>query len=162
MVDVVIGGVSRTVPLPYNFRKLKRAWPHMERAANAEDDPMKAIDSIIAFIAIGLLPAKNDPDGLTDDQKKILASGDQETVYTMRLAALIDQIEEDLLGPEIPGLKDVAVEIMRENGLTRKANGAGVEGNGTPGEKESPSTETSTESLQNSSPPGVLAETGTA
>lgn len=159
MAKVTIGGEEKNVPTPYNFRKLKRAWPHMERAANAEHDVMGALDAFIAIVAIGILSPKNDVDDLTDDQKKMVANGDHETVYLMRLAALIDQIEDDLLGPEIPDLKETVFDIMRESGLVRKATG-GVEGNA-PGMPESPSTETSTESSQNSSQPDALAATGT-
>jgi hypothetical protein len=132
----------------------------MTRAANADDDPMQAIDSIVAIVAIGLLPSNFHPDDLTEDQKKLIASGYTETVYNMRLANMIDQIEDELLGPEVPGLKDAALEIMQENGLIRRVGNPGLEGNETE-TKESPSTEISTESSQNSSLPGVLEETGT-
>lgn len=159
MAQVTIGGVETTVPTPFNFRKLKRAWPHMERAANAENDLMGALDAFIAIVAIGILSPKHNPDDLTEDQKKMIERGDHETVYMMRLAAQIEQIEEDLLGPEIPDLKDTVFDIMRESGLIRKRTG-GVEGNEPP-VTESPSTETSTESSPNLSLPDAPAETGT-
>lgn len=159
MAKVTIGGKETTVPTPFNFRKLKRAWPHMERAANAESDLMGALDAFIAIVAIGILSPQNDIDSLTEDQKKMIANGDHETVYLMRLAAEIDRIEEELTGPEIPELKDTVFDIMRESGLVRKKSGE-LEGNA-PKAEESPSTETSTESSQNSSQPDALAATGT-
>lgn len=143
MAKVTIGGEEITIPTPYNFRKLKRSWPHMERAANSDDDPMSALDAFIAIVAIGIVPTKNSPDSLTEDQKKMIANGDHETVYLMRLAEEIDRIEEDLLGPEIPGLKNAVFDIMKESGLIRKVSG-GLEGNA-PETPENLSTETSIE-----------------
>lgn len=159
MATVTIGGKEHHVPTPYNFRKIKRAWPHMARAANAEGDPMQAVDSIIAIIAIGLLPAKFSVEDLTEDQRKVHDAGDMDALFTMRLAAKMDEIEEELLGPEVPGLKDAALEVMRENGLLRVKDGV-VEGND-PASPESPSTETSTELSQNSSLPDAPAVIGT-
>lgn len=159
MAKVMIGGVEKNIPTPYNYKKLKRAWPHMEKAANASDDAIGALDSIIAVIAIGLLDPKNNTQDLTEDQRKLIASSDSETAYTVRLAALIDQIEEDLQGPEVPGLKDTVFEIMRESGLMR-AKAGGLEGNAAEGPEESSSTETSTPSSQNSSQQDAAAETG--
>lgn len=160
MAKVTIGGEEHVIPTPFNFRKLKRAWPHMERAANAENDLMGALDAFIAIVAIGLLPPQNDPDSLTEDEKKFLERGDHEAVYNIRLAAKIDQIEEALVGPEIPELKDAVFGIMRESGLIRKVDG-GLEGNAEKPEEESLSTGTSTESLPNSLPPDAPVETGT-
>lgn len=159
MAKVTIGGVETTVPTPFNFRKLKRAWPHMERAANAENDLMGALDAFIAIVAIGIISPKNDIDSLTEDQKKMIANGDHETVYLMRLAAEIDRIEDELTGPEIPDLKETVFDIMRESGLIRKASGE-LEGNA-PKAEESPSTGTSTESLPNSSQPVAPEVIGT-
>lgn len=159
MAKVVIGGEEVTIPTPFNFRKLKRSWSHMERAANSENDVMGALDAFVAILAIGILSPKNDVDSLTEDQKKIIANGDHETVYTMRLAAKIEELEDTILGPEIPGIKEAVFDIMRESGMTRKVSG-GVEGNA-PQTEESLSTETLTESSQNSSLPDVPAETGT-
>lgn len=157
MAKVTIGGAEINVPTPFNFRKLKRAWPHMERAANAENDLMAALDAFVAIVAIGVLSPKNDVSDLTYDQKRMIENGDHDTVYMMRLAALIDQFEEDLLGPEIPGLKETVFDIMRESGLVRSRTGE-LEGN--EAAEESLSTETSTELSQNLSPPVVPAETG--
>lgn len=158
MAQVTIGGKEQNIPTPFNFKKLKRAWPHMERAANSENNLMGALDAFIAIVAIGMLAPNNNVNDLTEDQRKMLERGDHETVYTMRLAAMIDQIEEDLQGPEIPALKDTVFSIMSESGLIRRQSG-GLEGN-EPKEEESPSTEISTESLLNSSLPDVPVATG--
>lgn len=144
MAEVIIGGKTLVVPTPYNFKRLKLAWKHMERAANSEQNPIEALEATIVIIAIGLVEKPH--------------PGTNEA-WAMAVDAKVEELEDLIMSPEIPDLQRSALVIMRENGLIRQKEDGTVVGNVQEG-PASPSTEILTPSLPNSSQPDAVEPTG--
>ncbi len=141
MAKIVIGGQSYEVP-PLKFKSVKRAWPFMQEAAEANHnkEPFRAVDAVIAVVSEGL--SKTD------------------TPLT------IEFIDENLDAIEIEAFVTALGEIMEEAGLVTVDKHGNViakdpESGEAKGEAAPPSTATATDMLQSSSPPDVPAEIGT-
>lgn len=127
-VKVKIDGEDREVRVPYKLKQLKRCWPHV-KAATQSDDGMEAITAVTMILAIGLCPVKAEQ---------------------ADIAQRAEEIEETLDADEIPQMQKAVMEIMIRSGIiAEKANAPGE----ATGAAASPSTETSTASSVNSSPP---------
>ncbi len=148
-VEVVIGGNTVKVPVPYNFRRIKLAWPHVNKAANATENPLEAMDAMLAIIAIGVItPVHGSLPNSVEETAKLIVDK-------------IADFEEEVTGPEAFKLQDRVFEVMSKSGLIRQKADGTIVGNAAPeGENPAPSTETGTLSSPSLSPPTVAGVTG--
>lgn len=131
---------NRTIEVPvFNFRKLKKAWPLFQKAANVDpENPMASFDEAIGVVLIGL-----EKTSYADLTKEV--------------------IEEELTGPQVIGMQKLMTDIMKESGLVTVKKDGTATGNGESGEESLPasSTEISTPSSLNSLLPDAKVEAGT-
>jgi hypothetical protein len=119
MASVTIGGQKYEIPV-LSFKQVKKLWPILNKVKESQetegsDMSMELTESAIEIVAIGL--SKAHPE------------------FT------VEKIEEELLGPEIAGLKVVIEEMLAESGFL--GNGSGEVGK-VPAPAAKLSTETST------------------
>lgn len=133
MATIKIGGKDIDLPI-LNLKTIKKIWPLVEGITDSEENLIKLMDVVCAILSIVLERS--------------------ETPMTA------DEIEEALLGPEMPLVQDSVMDMLVESGLMQRTAAGGTE----PGEARgaAPSTETGTDLLPNSSQPVAAEETGTA
>jgi hypothetical protein len=127
---VIIGGKTIEIPV-LNFKSIKKIWPLVEKIEDS-DNLMQLMDVASDVLAIAL--ERSDQPMTKDD------------------------IENNLLGPEIAAIQTSVENLLIESGLLQRTNG------GAPGEAvpaaENHSTATGTELSPSLSPPDAVEETG--
>lgn len=145
MAILTLGGEQIEIPL-MNFRRIKKAWPHFQKASQVnENEPMASFDDAIEAIRVGLEITVKGEDGR----------------YTHTCPISTEDFNERLLGTEVVGLQVVMTDMMRESGLIRQKKDGSIVGNEPGVEVPENSTETSTASSLNSSPQELKGEVGT-
>jgi len=141
MAKVTINGTEYTID-KLKFKSLKRSWPHMSKARDADEsserDMIDTIDSGISILAIGLNktsqlppPLKDLLDAMPDEDKNDIDK---------REKVCFDWIQEELDADETLGISNTVHQIMVEAGMIPAEQPTGEPGKVPP----SPSTETST------------------
>lgn len=131
MATVIIGGKTIEIPV-LNFKSIKRIWPLVEKIEDS--------DSLI---------------DLMDVASDVLAIALERSDQPMTK----DDIENNLLGPEIAAIQASVEDLLIESGLLQRTNG-GAPGEAAPAATEDHSTEIGTELSPSLSPPDVVEETG--
>lgn len=132
MATIKIGGKDIELPI-LNLKTIKKIWPLVEGIQDNDDNLISLMDVVCQVLSIVLERS--------------------ETPMTA------DEIEEALLGPEIPSVQDSVMDMLVESGLMQRTEAGGT----AVGEAQgaAPSTETGTDSQQSLSPPVVAEATGT-
>lgn len=133
MAKVKIDGTEYDIPV-MKFSQLKRAYPIVQEIEE-ETDPMKLMAAAIRVVSIAA--TRKFPD-LTPEF-----------------------IEENLDVNEAKALMTTMTDLMKDAGLITEASGSSMSGEAQGVHPEPPSTETSTPSSPNSSPPDAPEEIGT-
>lgn len=132
MATIKIGGQDIELPV-LNLKTIKRIWPLVKDISDSEDNLITLMDVICAILAIVL-----------ERSSKPMTA---------------DEIEEALLGPEVPSVQNSVMDMLVESGLMQRTAGGGT----APGEAQgaAPSTETGTDSQPSLSPPVAAEAIGT-
>lgn len=146
MAILILGGEEIIIP-KLNFRRIKKAYPFMQRASQVdEEDPFASFDAAIEAIRVGL--------EVETDIK------DNDGRPTFACPITTEQFNERLVGDEVVGLQKTMTDMMRESGLVRQRSDGSIVGNEPGAESPESSTEISTPSSPNSLPQGAKEVVG--
>lgn len=146
MATLIMGGKEITIP-KMNLRRIKKAYPFMQRASQInEDDPFASYDDAVEAIRVGL----EEDTGQKDE------NGNR--IFECPIST--EQFNDDLLGDEVIGLQRTMADMMRESGLVRQKSDGSIVGNEPGVESPENSTAISTTSLPNSSQQDAKEEVG--
>lgn len=147
MATLILGGKEISIP-KMNFRRIKKAYPFMQRASQIdENDPFASFDDAIEAIRVGLeVPVQ----GQKDENGK--------QVFECPIST--DEFNEELIGEEVVNLQKTMTDMMRESGLVRQRSDGSIVGNAPGAESPESSTETLTPSSQTSLQQELKEEVG--
>lgn len=133
MATLSIGGKQIELPV-LNFKTIKKIWPLVQDIQGSEDliKLMEVASNVISLV-----------------------------LERSATPMTVDEIEDQLLGPEIQPMQKAIEDMMVESGLLERKPGGDIVSGEAKGAAASPSTETGTDSSPSLSPPDAGEETGT-
>jgi hypothetical protein len=109
-----VGGRDLEVPV-LNIKKLKRVWPLVEQATKMVDDTIGSVSKAIEIVAVALLGTEAENEAGSNSSLDI----------DVRVAKVVDWLEDNMQAPEMEGLQVTIEQIMSDSGLVQKGGGAG-------------------------------------